>query len=78
MAICALLVLRVFRGARKKAAATAPAGQLPGAEGPAGLLPAEAGKPESLVMRRQIAGALQQNPDQVKQLFSSWLEEKGG
>lgn len=78
MAICALLVLRVFRGAKKKAAEAAPAAQLPGTEGPAGLLTAEAGKPESLVMRRQIASALQQNPAQVRQLFSSWLEEKGG
>jgi hypothetical protein len=51
---------------------------LPGAEAPVGLLPAEAGKSESLVMRKQIAGALQNNPGQVKQLFSSWLEEKVG
>jgi len=78
MAICALLVLRIFRGAKKKAAETAPTGQLPGAEGPVGLLPAEAGKSESLVMRKQIASALQNNPGQVKQLFSSWLEEKVG
>jgi flagellar M-ring protein FliF len=78
MAICALFVLRIFRGAKKKAAETAPTGQLPGAEGSVGLLPAEAGKSESLVMRRQIASALQNNPGQVKQLFSSWLEEKVG
>ncbi|MGB2807473.1 MAG: flagellar basal-body MS-ring/collar protein FliF [Sedimentisphaerales bacterium] len=78
MAICALFVLRIFRGAKKKAVATAPTGQLPGAEGPVGLLPAEAGKSESLVMRKQIASALQNNPGQVKQLFSSWLEEKVG
>jgi flagellar M-ring protein FliF len=79
MAICALLVLRIFRGAKKKAALTAaPTAQLAGAEGPSGLLPAEAGKSESLVLRKQIASALQQNPGQVKQLFSSWLEEKGG
>jgi flagellar M-ring protein FliF len=76
MAICALLVLRIFRGAKKKAAATATTVQLAGAEGPAGLLPAEAGSSEPLVLRRQITSALQRNPDQVKQLFSSWLEEK--
>ncbi len=76
MAICALLVLRIFRGAKKKAAATTPTAQLPGAEGSAGLLPAEAGTSEPLVLRRQITSALQRNPDQVKQLFSSWLEEK--
>ncbi|MHC4109922.1 MAG: flagellar basal-body MS-ring/collar protein FliF [Planctomycetota bacterium] len=80
MAICALFVLRIFRGAKKKAAQTAPApaGQLAGAEEPVGLLPAEAGKSEPLVLRKQIASALQSNPGQVKQLFSSWLEEKGG
>ncbi len=78
MAICALLVLRIFRGAKKKAAQTVPTGQLAGAEGPAGLLPAEAGKSEPLALRKQIAGALQSNPVQVKQLFASWLEEKGG
>jgi len=78
MAICALLVLRIFRGAKTKAAPLAPKAQLAGAEGPAGLLPAEAGKPEPLVLRKQIASALQSNPAQVKQLFSSWLEEKGG
>ncbi|MHC4640468.1 MAG: flagellar basal-body MS-ring/collar protein FliF [Planctomycetota bacterium] len=80
MAICALLVLKIFKGARKKAAATGPAptAQLAGAEGPAALLPAETGTSEPLVLRRQITSALQRNPDQVKQLFSSWLEEKGG
>jgi flagellar M-ring protein FliF len=80
MAICALLVLKIFKGARKKAVATAtaPTAQLTGAEGPAALLPAETGTSEPLVLRRQITSALQRNPDQVKQLFSSWLEEKGG
>jgi flagellar M-ring protein FliF len=78
MAVCALFVLRIFKGAKKKAAQTVPAGQLTGAEGPAGLLPAEAGKSEPLVLRKQIASALQSNPVQVRQLFSSWLEEKGG
>ncbi len=77
MAICALLVLRIFSGAKKKAALTATAEQLPEAGGAVGLLPAEAGKSEPLVLRRQIANTLQSNPDQVKQLFSNWLEEKG-
>jgi flagellar M-ring protein FliF len=77
MAICALLVLKIFKGARKKAVATATA-QLAGAEGPAGFLPAETGTSEPLMLRKQITSALQRNPDQVKQLFSSWLEEKGG
>ena len=77
MAICALLVLRIFSGAKKKVTSTAPAAQLPGAEGSVGLLPAQAGSSEPLVLRKQIATALQSNPAQVKQLFSSWIEEKG-
>jgi len=78
MAICALLVLRIFSGAGKKAASAAAAVQLPGAEGAAGLLPAGEGGSEALVLRKQIADTLHNDPDRVKQLFSSWLEEKGG
>jgi len=77
MAICALLVLRIFRGAKKKAETIAPTEQLPGFEGPIGFLPAKTGGSESLVLRRQIANAMQRNPEQVKQLFASWIEEKG-
>jgi len=76
-AICALLVLVVFRGAKKKASAMAAAKPLPGAEGAVGLLPAGAVSSEPLALRKQIAGALQSNPAQVKQLFSKWIEEKG-
>jgi len=78
MAICALLVLRIFSGARKKMASAAAAGELAGTEGAAaGLLPAGAEGPEPLALRKQITSAMQSNPEQVKQLFSSWLEEKG-
>ena len=76
MAICALLVLRIFRGAKKKAISET-AAQLAGAEGSAGLLPAQAENSQSLVFRKQISGALQQNPERVKRLFASWIEEKG-
>ncbi len=76
-AICALLVLKIFRGARKKASASLPAGELAGAGGSAGLLPGTAaGGPETVVVRRQIAEALRNNPEQAKQLFQSWLQEK--
>ena len=78
MAVCALLVLRMFRGAKRKAAAVAGAGQLPAAAGKGGLLPGGAEKPESLVLRQQITSALQSNPAQVKQVFASWLEEREG
>jgi flagellar M-ring protein FliF len=76
-AICALLVLWVFRGAKKKASAAAAAEQLPGTEEAVGLLPSGAGSSERLVLRKQIVSALESNPAQVKQLFSSWIEEKG-
>jgi flagellar M-ring protein FliF len=78
MAVCALLVLRIFRGAKRKAAEIAGAGQLPAAAGPGGLLPGGAEKPESLVLRQQISSAMQSNPGQVKQVFTSWLEEREG
>ncbi|MHC4069357.1 MAG: flagellar basal-body MS-ring/collar protein FliF [Planctomycetota bacterium] len=80
MAICALLVLKLFRGAKKKAAEMGATGQLPATGGvAAGLLPTGAGGEgsESLVLRRQIADSLRSNPEQAKQLFSSWFEEKG-
>ena len=79
MAICALLVLKVFSGAKKKVAATSEsAGQLPGGGEAAGLLSAgeSTGSSEPLLLRKQIANTLQSNPEQVKQLFASWLEEK--
>jgi flagellar M-ring protein FliF len=77
MAICALLVFKMFKGAKKKVSAEAPAGQLPAGEGSVGLLPAGAGGSEPLALRRQITSALQNNPDRARQLFNSWIEEKG-
>jgi hypothetical protein len=80
MAICALLVLKVFSGAKKKAKSTVETGQLPASEAAAGLLPGgtESSSSDSLVLRRRIADALQSNPEQVRHLFASWLEEKAG
>ena len=78
MAVCALLVLKLFNSAKKKAAAAAPTGQLQAAGGlTAGLLPAGADASEALVLRKQIAGSLRSNPEQAKQLFASWLDDKG-
>ena len=78
MAICALVVLRMFRGARRKAVQEVAAKQLPGAEGVTGLLTGGAPAAEPLLLRKQIASALEQDPERAKQLFVSWLEEKGG
>lgn len=88
MAICALLVLKIFSGAGKKArmavsgeahmAGTEGAkGRFPGESGTAALLAAEGERPEPLALRKEIAGALAKDPEQVKQLFASWVEEVG-
>jgi len=78
VAVCALVVLRMFRGAHKKVRLEAGAGRLSGAEGAGGLLPGGSGASEPVVLRRQIAAALQQDPERAKQLFASWIEETGG
>ncbi|UCC97903.1 MAG: flagellar M-ring protein FliF [Phycisphaerales bacterium] len=78
MAVCALLVLRMFRGARKKAGPGAASNQLPGAEGVTGLLPGGTSVPEPALLRQQIANVLEQDPERARQLFASWLEDKGG
>ncbi|MEA3224305.1 MAG: flagellar basal-body MS-ring/collar protein FliF [Planctomycetota bacterium] len=75
MAICALLVLRMFKGAKKKVQSEAEA--LPGAEGAGGLLAGVTAGPSPMALRRQIASALEKDPDRVRQLFTSWIEEKG-
>ncbi len=78
MAICALIVLKIFSGAKTKVSSASPVPtthQLAGAK-TAGLLPAGAENMDnSMALRGHIAQALQNNPEQVKQLFASWLEE---
>jgi len=78
LAICALLVLKIFSGAKKKVAAAeaaAGAGQLEPMS--MGMLPAGGGDESSAAFRRHITGALKENPAQVKQLFLSWLSGEG-
>ncbi|TKJ34877.1 MAG: flagellar M-ring protein FliF [Planctomycetes bacterium B3_Pla] len=74
MAICALLVLRMFRGAKKKMQSEA-AENLAKSKTSPGVLPGEAASPGPFVLRRQIASALERDPDRVRQLFTSWIEE---
>jgi hypothetical protein len=50
---------------------------LPADEITGGFLPAGTEGADSLVLRRQIANSLRNNPEQAKQLFSSWIEKKG-
>ncbi|MEN6578729.1 MAG: hypothetical protein ABFD90_20455, partial [Phycisphaerales bacterium] len=75
MAVCAMVVLRIFSRARGKAVAAQT--ELPQGAAAGGML--TSGEPtvaEPLLVRRQIAHALKQNPDQVRQMFLSWIEEK--
>jgi flagellar M-ring protein FliF len=77
LAVCALIVLRIFRRAHRQAATEAPARQ-PLGEGtaPMHLLAAGESAGEPIMLRRQITHALRSNPEQVKQMFLSWIEEK--
>jgi len=75
MAVCALIVLRMFSRARGKMAASLPQSLPPGAAA-GGLLPSGEAAAEPLLVRQQIAQALQQNPEQVRQMFLSWIQEK--
>ena len=74
MAICALLVFRMFRGAKKKVQAEATEQPLAKAEETMGLLPGQSGV-SPVAFRNQIASALEKNPERVRQLFTQWIEE---
>jgi flagellar M-ring protein FliF len=74
-AVCAVVVLRIFRRARSRVAAAAPE-PLPAGAGPGGLLPPGEPFMEPALVRRQIAHALRQNPEQVRQIFLNWIQEK--
>lgn len=80
MAICALIALKIFGGGKKKAAEGQGLDQLAVLAGggmPAAGMMAGGGEAESVMLRRQIASSLQNNPEQAKQLFANWLQEKG-
>ncbi len=79
MAVCALLALKIVtRAGRKAADASAAAG---GAKqlgaGLSAMLPPGSSEDEAVAaMRHQIAAQLRENPDQVRQLFATWLAEE--
>jgi flagellar M-ring protein FliF len=79
MAVCALLVLRIFVRARNKAMSAIPAvaQAIPGPAASAGALvaPVESAN-ESIMLQRQITHALRNNPQQVREMFLSWIEDK--
>jgi len=76
LVIGALLMLKIF-GASKRKLEPAPTGAgLESGAGPAQLLTAGAGAAQ---LNERIAAALQENPEEVKRLFRTWVEnEQGG
>jgi flagellar M-ring protein FliF len=76
-AICALFVLRIFTKAKKKAASEASA-QLPAGAETMNMLPGMTTAAEPVVVRRQLAEVMRNNPDQARRLFTNWLQEKNG
>jgi flagellar M-ring protein FliF len=73
MAVCALLIFKIFTGSKPKASveASSPEMQLAAGGGTTALaLPSD---PQAI--RKQISNALKSNPQQVKQLFSAWIQE---
>ncbi|MBW8014756.1 MAG: flagellar M-ring protein FliF [Planctomycetes bacterium] len=70
MAICALLALKIFSGKVKPGKGGAVAQLGSGGENAVAALPAGD-------MREQISLAYRSDPEQVKELFTSWIEEKG-
>lgn len=77
MAVCALLAMKMFSGAKNKADSMPAAGNLASENSGGGLLPAGSNAPNALALSRQVADSLQNNPEQARQLFSRWLEEDG-
>jgi len=77
MAVCALIVFRIFSRARSKAVAAVQTQQLStGGSMGGGLLPAGSPSGEPVLLKRQITHALRNNPEQVREMFQSWIEEK--
>lgn len=73
LVIGALMVLKMF-GLKGKGGKTAVSSSLSAGQASAGLLAAPAGDADPDMLRTQITHALQENPDEVKRLFLSWIE----
>jgi flagellar M-ring protein FliF len=75
LALCALIALKIFTGASRKATAAAVQQTATHALA-AGGAPMLAAGTDNNAIRQQIALQLRQNPEQVRQVFSSWLSEE--
>ncbi|HSV27522.1 MAG TPA: flagellar basal-body MS-ring/collar protein FliF [Sedimentisphaerales bacterium] len=79
MAVCALLALKIFSGKGRKVSVDA--AQLAGGAGAAQQMltgggAGAGGLPAPSMMRDQIIIALQQNPEHVRRMFTSWVQER--
>jgi flagellar M-ring protein FliF len=74
MAICALLVLRMFKKAGKKIQKETERGMLPELENSRDSLRELPGASPT-ILRRQIVAALENDPERVRSLFVKWLNE---
>ncbi|MEN6308700.1 MAG: flagellar basal-body MS-ring/collar protein FliF [Anaerohalosphaeraceae bacterium] len=74
LALCALLALKIFTSAGKKAAAAQQSANALGAGNPA-LLTVGTGVEAANAIRQHISSQMRQNPEQVRQLFANWLAE---
>ena len=79
----ALVALRMFGGSKAKAGALPAAGNAEaaltasqGSVGAGNLLAAGAGNPQELNQR--ITAALKENPEEVKRLFNTWVQQQQG
>ena len=72
--ICALLVFKIFTKG-EKVVQVQPAGQVAGGGAKAAQLPASEGFSQT-ALRNQLAGALKSNPEQARQVFLKWIEDK--
>ncbi len=91
MAVCALVAFRLLAGPRRKAAKGKAARRAQGEGAGDGMVVAAIGadsaamaalpggpdgQGEQVAVRRRIATALKEDPERVRQLFASWLEER--
>jgi flagellar M-ring protein FliF len=84
LVVGALLALKMFGGSRRKTPAPLGTGEAEtavagGESAVAGnLLPAGTGMPaDAAQVNRRIAAALKENPDEVKRLFRTWVQQQG-
>jgi flagellar M-ring protein FliF len=81
LVIGALIAMKMVRGKKSKVTAAEAAAALPGSASAAGFLPAgeETVNMNLDSLRQRITQALQENPEEVKRLFASWVNsEQGG